>query len=178
MRRTQFRSAGRQSWSELIKIRKFTTFKKYQGFQGWQRLSDWACVHTQGFLGGPVVKNLPANAGNRGSIRSPGRSHRLWSNEAREPQVLSPRSGPGSLNCWAHVPWSLCSTAKQAPQWEARAPRWRAHMPWSLCSTAKQAPQWEAHAPRWSVAPTHHNWRKAHEQQWRPAQPKNKTNKS
>ena len=32
------------------------------------------------FLGGPVVKNLPANAGDKGSIPGPGRSHVLRSN--------------------------------------------------------------------------------------------------
>ena len=31
----------------------------------------------QDFLGGPVVKNLPANAGDLGSIPGPGRSHML-----------------------------------------------------------------------------------------------------
>ena len=30
------------------------------------------------FPGGPVVKNLPANAGDTGSIPGPGRSHMLW----------------------------------------------------------------------------------------------------
>ena len=32
------------------------------------------------FPGGPVVKNLPANAGDMGSIPGPGRSHRPWGN--------------------------------------------------------------------------------------------------
>ena len=32
------------------------------------------------FPGGTVVKNLPANAGDTGSIPGPGRSHMLWSN--------------------------------------------------------------------------------------------------
>ena len=31
-------------------------------------------------LGGPMVKNLPANAGNTGSVPDLGRFHRLWSN--------------------------------------------------------------------------------------------------
>ena len=31
-------------------------------------------------LGGTVDKNLPANAGDRGSIPGPGRSHMPWSN--------------------------------------------------------------------------------------------------
>ena len=33
-----------------------------------------------GFPGGSVVKNLPANAGDMGSIPDPGRSHMQWSN--------------------------------------------------------------------------------------------------
>ena len=32
------------------------------------------------FLGGPVVKNPLANAGDTGSIPGPGRFHRLWGN--------------------------------------------------------------------------------------------------
>ena len=32
------------------------------------------------FPGGTVFKNLPANAGDTGSIPGPGRSHMLWSN--------------------------------------------------------------------------------------------------
>ena len=32
------------------------------------------------FPGGAVVKNLPANSGDMGSIPGPGRSHMLWSN--------------------------------------------------------------------------------------------------
>ena len=36
--------------------------------------------HVQGFPGGAVVKNLPANAGDTGSSPCPGRSHMPWSN--------------------------------------------------------------------------------------------------
>ena len=49
----------------------------------------------QGFHGGTVVKNPPANAGDTGSSPGPGRSHMPRSNEARAPQLLS-----------------LCSTAR------------------------------------------------------------------
>ena len=35
--------------------------------------------HQQGFPGSSVVKNLPANAGDTGSIPGPGRYHMLWS---------------------------------------------------------------------------------------------------
>ncbi|XP_060161016.1 nucleolar MIF4G domain-containing protein 1 isoform X1 [Globicephala melas] len=55
-----------------------------------------------GYPGGAVVESLPADAGNMGSCRGPGRSH-------------MPRSG------WAHEPWplglrvrSLCSTTGEA----------------------------------------------------------------
>ena len=34
----------------------------------------------QGFPGGAVVKNLPANAGDTGLSPGPGRSHMPWSN--------------------------------------------------------------------------------------------------
>ena len=35
---------------------------------------------SRGFPGGPVVKTLPASAGDTGSSPGPGRSHMLWSN--------------------------------------------------------------------------------------------------
>ena len=34
----------------------------------------------KGFPGGPVAENLPASAGDMGSIPDPGRSHMLWNN--------------------------------------------------------------------------------------------------
>ena len=36
--------------------------------------------HAGGFPGGPVVKNLPANAGDMGLTPGPGRFHMLWGN--------------------------------------------------------------------------------------------------
>ena len=42
--------------------------------------------------GGPVVRNLPANAGDTSSIPGPGGSHMTWSNKAHVPQLLSPHS--------------------------------------------------------------------------------------
>ena len=45
-----------------------------------------------GFPGGSVVKNLPANAGDTGSIPDPGRFHTPRSKEACVPQLLSPCS--------------------------------------------------------------------------------------
>ena len=46
----------------------------------------------QVFLGGSVVKNQPAGAGDMGSIPGLGRLHRPWSHEVRLPQLLSPCS--------------------------------------------------------------------------------------
>ena len=53
----------------------------------------------QGFPGGAVVENLPANAGDTGSSPGLGRSHMPRSGWAREPQLLS-------LSVW-----SLCPAA-------------------------------------------------------------------
>ena len=53
-------------------------------------------MNIEGFRGGAVVENLPANAGDTGSSPGLGRSHMLRSNWAREPQLLSLRI------------WSLC----------------------------------------------------------------------
>ena len=44
------------------------------------------------FCDGPVVKNLPANAGNTGLIRGLGRPHMPRGNNACEPQLLSLRT--------------------------------------------------------------------------------------
>ena len=41
------------------------------------------------FPGGPVVKSLPANEGDTGSIPYLGRFHMPQGNEARVPQLLS-----------------------------------------------------------------------------------------
>ena len=56
----------------------------------------------EGFLGGAVVENLPANAGDTDSSPGLGRSHMPQSSWAREPQLLSLRV------------WSLCSTTREA----------------------------------------------------------------
>ena len=56
----------------------------------------------EGFPGGAVVENLPANAGDKGLSPGLGRSHMPRSNWAREPQLLS-------LSIW-----SLCSATREA----------------------------------------------------------------
>ena len=56
--------------------------------------SEWTLVHfkhilwKEGFPGGSEVRNLPANAGNMGSIPGPGRSHVPWDSWACAPQLL------------------------------------------------------------------------------------------
>ena len=39
------------------------------------------------FLGSPMVRNLPANAGDVGLIPDPGKSHMLWGSWAHMPQL-------------------------------------------------------------------------------------------
>ena len=56
----------------------------------------------QGFPGGAVVENLPANAGDTGSSPGLAGSHMPRSDWAREPQLLS-------LSVW-----SLCSATREA----------------------------------------------------------------
>ena len=48
----------------------------------------FAFIAEEGFLGGEVDKNLPAIAGDMGSVPELGRSYMLWSNLARAPQLL------------------------------------------------------------------------------------------
>ncbi|KAJ8779504.1 hypothetical protein J1605_012388 [Eschrichtius robustus] len=59
-------------------------------------------VKKEGFPGGTVVENLPANAGDTGSSPGLGRSHMPQSNWACEPQLLSLRV------------WTLCSATGEA----------------------------------------------------------------
>ena len=61
------------------------------------------------FPGGPVVKNLTANAGHMGSIPGPGRSH------------MPRTTKPVCHHYWAPQNQSLCSSTRKPPQWEAWA---------------------------------------------------------
>ena len=47
---------------------------------------------SRNFTGGPVVKSLPANTGDMGSIPGLGRFHMTQGNQARVPQLPSPHS--------------------------------------------------------------------------------------
>ena len=94
-----------------------------------------ACKH-QGFLGGSVVKGLPANAGDTGSIPDPGGSYMAQSDWTCALE-------PPSLNCWVHGPQLLKLSGPRAcvlqlektPQWEALA----LQLEKSPCSNKDQA---------------------------------------
>ena len=52
--------------------------------------TEWSKIKkNRGFPGGPVVKNLPANAGDMGSVPGLGRSHMPCGNKACSPQLES-----------------------------------------------------------------------------------------
>ena len=91
-------------------------------FMGSQRVGhDWATelnwtdamvyskaiVHD--FPGGPVVKNLPANSGDLGSIPVLRRSHMLQSNLARVLRLLSPCPRPHALQQEKPQWWEACA---------------------------------------------------------------------
>ena len=66
----------------------------------------------RGLSGGAVVKNLPANAGHTGSSPGLERSHMLWSNQARAPQLQS----PCATTTEAHVPRAHAPQQEKPPQ--------------------------------------------------------------
>ena len=78
----------------------------------------------EGFPGGAVVKNLPANAEDTGSSPGLGRSHTLRSNWARVPQLLSLRStacepqllSPRATTTEAHAPRARASKQEKPLQ--------------------------------------------------------------
>ena len=92
------------------------------------------------FPGCTVVKNLPANARDTGSIPGLGRAHMPRSNSARAPQLLS-------LSSRAREPQLLSPCATTT---EARAPR-------ACALQQRKPPQWEACALQQKAAPTRHN---------------------
>ena len=79
-------------------------FKILKEYEGVQKYREW-----WGFLGVSVVKNLPANVGDTGSIPSPGRSHMPWSIEAHAPQLLNLCS-----RAWDLQLLGPCATASEA----------------------------------------------------------------
>ena len=86
-------------------------------------------MYHRDFPGGAVVKNPPANTGDMGLIPGPGRSHMLWSNEARVPQLLSLCSrahepqllSPHATTTETCVPRAHAPQQEKPPQGEDRA---------------------------------------------------------
>ena len=74
------------------------------------------------FPGGPMVKNLPTNAGDTGSIPGPGRSHTSQSNQARAPWQLTCALEPRSRNYWAHAPRACAPQQEKGPAWSNEDP--------------------------------------------------------
>ena len=81
----------------------------------------------QGFPGGAVVENLPANAGDTGSSPGLGRSHVPRSNGAREPQLLSLRVCSARREAAiVRGPRTAMKSGPRLPQLEkALAQKWR-----------------------------------------------------
>ena len=80
-----------------VSLNKYTSsFTSYMKTYAHVKTCTW------GFPGGAVVENLPADAGDTGLSLGLGRSHMPWSDEAREPQLLS------------LCVWSLCSATREA----------------------------------------------------------------
>ena len=68
-------------------------------------------IWPQDFPGGTMDGSSPANAGDTGSIPGPGRVHMPRSNEAHEPQLLSPHV----TTTVARAP-STCALQQQKPR--------------------------------------------------------------
>ena len=80
-------------------------------------------VESGGFPGGSVVKNLPANVGDKGSTPGPGRSHMLWSNKAHIPQLLCLGSGAREPQLLKSMHYRACALHQEKPQqWEGFIP--------------------------------------------------------
>ena len=102
-------------------------------FNGEERDGSFKSNSFQGFPGGTVVNNLPANAGDMGSSPGPRRFHTSQSNKAHVPQLLSLISrahkpqllSPSAITTEAHVPRARALQQEKPQQWEARAPQQR-----------------------------------------------------
>ena len=86
------------------------TFKVYKVHIVIQLLMSYQIKRrNMDFPGGPVVKNLPCNARDTGSIPGPGRSLMLLSNKARLPQLMS--LSPRALESQLLSPWATTTEA-------------------------------------------------------------------
>ena len=80
-------------------------------------------IENRGFPGGPVVKNLPYNAGDVGSI--PGRGTEI-------PHAM------GQLSSCTSTKEPVCRKLQSLPTLEPMCHNYRAHVPWILCTTTKE----------------------------------------
>ena len=73
------------------------------------------------FPSGAVGKNLPANAGDTGSIPGLGRFHMQQSNKVHTPQLPHPHAASTK----AQAPRACALQQKKPGQWEAQVSQWR-----------------------------------------------------
>ena len=97
----------------------------------------------EGFPGGSVVKNPPANAEDTGSTPGPGRSH------------MRKAPKPMCHNCWA------CAVEPESRNHWATRHSCEAHVPSSLCSATWEATTVKSLHTGTSVAPSCHTREKS-----------------
>ena len=113
---------------------------------------------TWDFPGGPMVKNLPYNAGDTGSIPGQGTKipHAMGQLSPHTPQLLSSHAStrepaccklqsphalePAHHNYRAQAPWSPCTTAREKPVHSKEEP--------ALCNKRYSMPQQRSREPQ------------------------------
>ena len=129
-------------------------------------VTDKNCVNG-GFPGGPVVKNLPANAGDTGSVPGLGRSYMPYG--ASKPvchNCWACALEPTNHNYWAHALQLLKPVC--CNYWSPCA--------WSLCPATREATAMRSPRVAMKSRPHSPQLEKAYAQQRRPNAAKNKIN--
>ena len=112
------------SWYSYLYQTDTVTFKS----KWWHRDKDYhhktlsENTHGVDFPGGPVIRHPPANAGDTGSLRGPGRLH-----PSGQLGPCATTKEPGCCNCWSPCTQSLCSPTREAPRRSSRttaSPQW------------------------------------------------------
>ena len=120
-----------RSWS--IYFQHFIEIGKGENGKEYGRKKEVICQNVknifQGFPGGAVVKNPPANAGDTSLSPGLGRSHMPRSNKPMRHSYWACALEPTSHNHWSPRTYSPCFTTR-----EATAMR-------SLCTTTKNSPR-------------------------------------
>ena len=156
--------------SEKVNILKYHYFDSVSNRLSSTQLEQGVCLliiesdnvlksFRKGFPGGSMVKNLPANAGDTGSVLDLERSHMPLSNKARGPQLLS-----------------LCSRAQELqllnPCSATTEPREQRALSRARAPQQEKPPQWEASALRLERSPCLLKLRKSQRSNEDPAQSK------